>query len=97
MRTILSLTLLAALAVPACGSPPAAPSGTIQVVTSFYPLGAAAAPGGGDPVGGARGGVTCLPPPGVEPHDLELTPSQLGAIADADLVVYLGGGFQPAV
>jgi zinc transport system substrate-binding protein len=92
MRTILSLTLLAALVVPACGSPHAAPSGTIQVVTSFYPLEEAVATVGGD-----RVGVTDLTPPGVEPHDLELTPSQLGAIADADLVVYLGGGFQPAV
>jgi len=48
-------------------------------------------------VGGDRVSVTNLTPPGVEPHDLELTPSQIGAIADADLVFYLGGGFQPAV
>jgi zinc transport system substrate-binding protein len=32
----------------------------------------------------------------VEPHDLELTPSQVADIGQADLVVYLAG-FQPAV
>jgi zinc transport system substrate-binding protein len=41
--------------------------------------------------------VTDLTPPGVEPHDLELAPDDLEAISAADLVVYLGGGFQPAV
>jgi zinc transport system substrate-binding protein len=93
MRTILSLILVPALvAIPACASPQAATPGTIRVVTAFYPLEEAVARVGGDWVS-----VTDLTPPGVEPHDLELKPSQLGAIADADLVVYLGGGFQPAV
>ena len=41
--------------------------------------------------------VTNLTAPGVEPHDLELTPDQIEAITTADLVLYLGGGFQPAV
>ncbi|MDH4112368.1 MAG: metal ABC transporter substrate-binding protein [Actinomycetota bacterium] len=41
--------------------------------------------------------VTNLTPPGVEPHDLELTADDLEAIARADLVVYVGGGFQPGV
>jgi zinc transport system substrate-binding protein len=48
-------------------------------------------------VGGAGVGVTNLTAPGVEPHDLELTPDQIEAITTADLVLYLGGGFQPAV
>jgi zinc transport system substrate-binding protein len=38
-----------------------------------------------------------LTPPGVEPHDLELSPDALSAIVTADVVVYVGGGFQPAV
>src|SRR5436190_19652397 len=93
MRTILTLILAAlVLGVPACSSPSAADPGTIEVVTAFYPLEEAVAKVGGDAVS-----VTDLTPPGVEPHDLELTPSQLGAIADADVVLYLGGGFQPAV
>ena len=33
----------------------------------------------------------------MEPHDLELTPDQIEAIDTADVVLYLGGGFQPAV
>jgi zinc transport system substrate-binding protein len=35
--------------------------------------------------------VTTLAAPGVEPHDLELTATQVNAIEDADLVVYLRG------
>jgi zinc transport system substrate-binding protein len=94
MRTIISLmvgiTLVPALT--ACGSAQGNPGSTIEVVTAFYPLEEAVTKAGGE-----RVTVTDLTPPGVEPHDLELTPSQLGAIADADLVFYLGGGFQPAV
>jgi zinc transport system substrate-binding protein len=35
--------------------------------------------------------VTTLAAPGVEPHDLELTASQINEIEDADLVVYVRG------
>jgi zinc transport system substrate-binding protein len=40
--------------------------------------------------------VENLTPPGVEPHDVELTPKDIATVADADLVVYLEG-FAPAV
>jgi zinc transport system substrate-binding protein len=40
--------------------------------------------------------VTTLTAPGVEPHDLELTPKQVGTIAEAKLVVF-EKGLQPAV
>ena len=33
----------------------------------------------------------------MEPHDLELAPDDIETIATADMIVYLGGGFQPAV
>ena len=62
------------------------------MVASFYPLAEAAEQVGGDHVQ-----VTNLTAPGVEPHDLELKPSQLEAISTADVILYLGGGFQPAV
>ncbi|WP_370109838.1 metal ABC transporter solute-binding protein, Zn/Mn family [Streptacidiphilus sp. MAP12-33] len=65
--------------------------GKVQVVASFYPLAYLAGTIGGDHVD-----VTGLTAPGVEPHDLELTPKQVGAVGAADLVVYLKG-FQPAV
>jgi zinc transport system substrate-binding protein len=64
----------------------------VSVVASFYPLAEAASKVGGDLVS-----VQNLTPPGVEPHDLELAPDDIEAIATADVIVYLGGGFQPAV
>ncbi len=48
-------------------------------------------------VGGGRVAVDNLTPPGVEPHDLELAPDDLVALVTADVVLYIGGGFQPAV
>ncbi len=41
--------------------------------------------------------VVNLTPPGVEPHDVELSPSDVETIRNAELVLYLGGGFQPAL
>jgi zinc transport system substrate-binding protein len=83
----------AALAVTACGSPSTGStgSGPLDVVVSFYPLQYAVERIGGDAVS-----VTDLTKPGAEPHDLELTPKDVAAVSDADLVVYLSG-FQSAV
>lgn len=64
----------------------------INVVASFYPLAEAAAR-----VGGSLVQVENLTSPGVEPHDLELSPSQVGDIEDADAVLDMGRGFQPSV
>lgn len=41
--------------------------------------------------------VENLTPPGAEPHDLELSPGQVTSLNRADLVLYLGGGFQSSV
>jgi zinc transport system substrate-binding protein len=41
--------------------------------------------------------TSSLAAPGVEPHDLELSPKQVQQVIDADLVVYLGNGFQPSL
>jgi zinc transport system substrate-binding protein len=94
MRTILILGLASVAAlVPACNGRSAAnQTGRVSVVASFYSLAFAAERIGGDCVS-----VTDLTPPGVEPHDLELTPDAVVAIATADVVLYLGSGFQPAV
>ena len=62
------------------------------VVASFYPLAEAARQVGGEIVR-----VHNLTPPGAEPHDLELTATQVADIQDADVVLVLGDGFQPAV
>ena len=95
MRAILSLTLVALAVLPACvrdaGS--AGRDGEqVGVVASAYPLAFVA-----ERVGGDRATVTNLTPPGVEPHDLELTPDDLEAIATAEVVLAVGGGFQPSV
>jgi zinc transport system substrate-binding protein len=65
--------------------------GDVTVVAGFYPLEWATARVGGD-----RVTVSSLTPPGAEAHDLELAPRDVGAISDADLLVYLDG-FQPAL
>ena len=84
---------VAASLLAACGaSGSAVEDGRVSVVASFYPLAEAASKVGGDLVS-----VQNLTPPGVEPHDLELAPDDIEAIANADVIVYLGGGFQPAV
>jgi len=62
------------------------------VVAGFYPLAWAA-----ERIGGAKFRVVNLTAAGAEPHDLELSPRGVTAIGDADLVVYVGGGFQPAL
>lgn len=80
--------LAAAAALAACGSgsdDPAA-DGEINVLTAFYPLTFAT-----EQVGGENVAVTNLTPAGQEPHDLELAPSDIAAIEEADYVVYLKG------
>ena len=91
---VLAVGVLAvALFVPACGGEGDDGSpGSIAVVASAYPLVEA-----GERVGGDLVSVRNLTPPGVEPHDLELAPDDLESVVTADLVLYVGGGFQPAV
>ncbi|MEU8226064.1 metal ABC transporter substrate-binding protein [Kribbella sp. NPDC048915] len=85
-------TALAALTLAGCGdSANSSGGGKLDVVASFYPLEFIARTVGGDAVD-----VTTLTAPGVEPHDLELTPKQVGAIAEAKLVLF-EKNVQPAV
>jgi zinc transport system substrate-binding protein len=63
----------------------------LRIVVAFYPFQFVA-----ERVAGNHAEVTSLTAPGAEPHDLELTPRQVGSIAEADLVVY-ERTFQPAV
>lgn len=87
---LVAVAALAAVAGCGTGDEPA-DDGRIQVVAAFYPLQYVTSQ-----VGGERVSVTGLTKPGAEPHDLELTPRQVGRVALADLVVYQSG-FQPAV
>jgi zinc transport system substrate-binding protein len=86
--------LAAALTLAGCGGDSSANGSggdKLDVVASFYPLEFIARTVGGDAVN-----VTTLTAPGVEPHDLELTPKQVGEIAGAKLVLF-EKGLQPAV
>jgi zinc transport system substrate-binding protein len=89
----LALTL-AVLVVAGCGADDEqVPPVPRDVVASFYPLAWAAE----QLEAGVFDDVVNLTPPGVEPHDIELSPSDVETIHDAELVIYIGGGFQPAL
>lgn len=75
----------------ACAGDSGAGNGEVAVIGSFYPMSWVA-----QRVAGSAAEVTTLTKPGAEPHDLELTPRQIVAVSQADLVVYIKG-LQPAV
>jgi zinc transport system substrate-binding protein len=88
-RIVLLCAVVGSVLAAGCGG--AAEEGD-SVVAAFYPLAYAAreiAPEGTT--------VSNLTPPGAEPHDLELTARDVERLRDASLVIYVGGGFQPAV
>ncbi|MEJ5945708.1 metal ABC transporter substrate-binding protein [Pseudokineococcus basanitobsidens] len=103
--SLLALPLASALLLTSCGSDAAAGGGgspggggtdgsdgaRVQVAASFYPLQWVT-----QAIAGDRADVTSLTAPGVEPHDLELSPQEVGEAVDADVLVTLGG-FQGAV
>jgi zinc transport system substrate-binding protein len=91
MRTVPIWAVAVTLLVAGCGSASGSGDKT-SVVAAFYPLAYAA-----EQIGGSKVDVTNLTPPGTEPHDIELTPKEVGRIQTADIVLYLSHGFQPAV
>jgi zinc transport system substrate-binding protein len=92
---LLSVALAPALLLPACAGATSqaspASEGKLPVMASFYPLHYLA-----ERVGGEHVEISSLTPPGVEPHDLELSPAVVAELEQASAVVYLSG-FQPAV
>ncbi|MBM6398874.1 metal ABC transporter substrate-binding protein [Phycicoccus sonneratiae] len=93
-RALLTLAVPPLLVLAGCGSSSeAGGSGeaALGVSAAFYPLQWVSEQIGGDLVD-----VRSLTKPGAEPHDLELTPKDVGEMAQSDVVVYLEG-FQPAV
>jgi zinc transport system substrate-binding protein len=88
---VVAVGLATALRAPA-GATAHTPRARLDVVAASYPVAYAA-----ERVGGRRVDVTNLTPPGVEPHDLELTPPDRDAIDDAGVVLVMGDGFQPAI
>lgn len=62
------------------------------VATTVYPIQFVA-----QEIGGSDARVVNVTPPGAEPHDVELGSEQVIDLVEADLVVYVGSDFQPAV
>lgn len=102
MKTTPPLTLtigaLGALLLTACStsdssadSSAGAADTSLTVAAAFYPLQYVAEAVGGDHVA-----VSSLTPAGVEPHDIELSPSTVRELSDTDLVLYIHE-FQPAI
>jgi zinc transport system substrate-binding protein len=87
------LILVAAACTVGCGGGKSASgqTGGTPVAAAFYPLAYAA-----EEIGGAGVDVSNLTPPGVEPHDVELSARDVERIRVADVVLYLGSDFQPA-
>jgi zinc transport system substrate-binding protein len=85
------LLLLAVALLSACGTNAPA-SGRINIAASFYPIEYMARIVGGD-----LADVYNPVPPGVEPHDLELTPRTIERIQNSKVFLYLGHGFQPSI
>jgi zinc transport system substrate-binding protein len=90
---IITLLAIAGLLV-ACGdsqdSTPAPNADRLTVAASFYPIAEIVQRVGGDDVE-----LLALTAPGIEPHDSELSAKQLDDLSEADIVFYIGGGFQP--
>ena len=84
------VAVLTLLALAGCGGSGADDSEA--VVAAFYPLAWAA-----EQVVAEGTEVVNPTPPDAEPHDVELSPRDLETIRDAQLVIYVGSGFQPAV
>lgn len=89
-RILLPLAIAAALTISGC-SGTGADDERPSVVASFYPFAFVVEQVGGDFIQ-----VDNLTSPGVEPHDVELTPKQVARVLDADLLVFQQG-FQAAV
>jgi zinc transport system substrate-binding protein len=79
----------ALLLVGGCGSD--APGSGRRIVAAFYPIAYAAQRVAPDAA------VENLTPAGAEPHDLELSARDVARIQRADLVLYFGRGFMPAL
>jgi zinc transport system substrate-binding protein len=89
-RTVLLAIALVSLA--GCGG---SEDDRPTVVAGFYPLAWAAERV--SQTADVEIEILNLTPAGAEPHDLELSPRDVEAVGDAKAVLYVGGGFQPAL
>ena len=96
MRTTRLLSLLAVTALlTSCGSSNSSDTtdaDRLTVAASFYPLAEIVQRVAGDTVQ-----LLQLTPAGKEPHETDISAQQLVELSKADVVFYLGDGFQPSV
>ena len=93
LKTRIVLSLAALVVVTACGGGSDASNGGLEVVAGFYPLAFAA-----KEVGGTRVDVTNLTPAGRgAPRPRADAAARWRMSKSADLVLFLGEGFQPAL
>lgn len=91
MRHLLPALLLLPWVASACA--PSSPHNVRPLIgVAFYPIEEIVRAVGGDAVD-----VVAVVPPGEEAHEYEPTPKQVTKLDRADVVFYLGGGFQPGV
>jgi zinc transport system substrate-binding protein len=91
-RIVLIAFLAVLPCVAGCGGDAGADDGRTEVVAGFYPLAFAA-----EEIGGAGVEVANLTPAGAEPHDVELSVRDVERVRSADVVLFLGDGFQPSL
>ena len=91
MRHLLPALLLLPWVAIAC-APGSPPNARPLIGVAFYPIEEIVRAVGGDAVD-----VVTVVPPGEEAHEYEPTPKQVTKLDRADVVFYLGGGFQPGV
>lgn len=90
---LVAALIIATVGGPAAAQDPSAGTGERPLVAvAFEPIEEATRAVAGDLVD-----VLELTPMGVSPHEIEITPVTADRMADVDLVLYLGQGFQPAV
>ena len=94
LAALLVSLVLSSLVLSACGSGEQGKAGAtdgdgrdrVAVVASFYPLQFAT-----EQIGGSHVAVTSLTKPGAEPHDIELTPREVGTVSSAKIVIFQKG------
>lgn len=88
---VIAAATITALATASCAAETEPATEGVTVAAAFYPLEFVA-----ERIVGDAGDVMTVAPPGVEPHDIELSPAKVREMQDADVVLYISE-FQPAV
>jgi zinc transport system substrate-binding protein len=92
-RIVLVLIVGVVLVPAACGGEDeSAGTDRTDVLAAFYPIAFAV-----ERIAGEDVYITNLTPPGTEPHDVELSAREVEHVRAADVVLYLGSGFMPAL